>query len=177
MFIGHRSVYLSLTVSCLVALTPLAVAQDAASDQAKGLLKQGVAEYNSLKFKEAQATLLKASAVLKDNDSALSAAEKKELVDYLAKVPNAIRQQAAAQEAYRSAEKALTAGKLDDAIQGFAQAATSEFLDDATRRDARAQLALAQKRKEVVAIATTVPAPKPTPAPTPAPKPTPAPTP
>ena len=177
MLIGRRYLHVILAVVCSLSLISSATAQDAASDQAKLLLKQGAQQYKVLKFKQAQTTLLKASAILKSNASALSAAEKKELDDYLAKVPNAIRRQAAAQEAYRSAEKALAAGRLDDAIQGFARAATNEFLDGATRRDARAQLALAQKRKEVVAIATTVPTPKPAPATKPVPKPTPKPAP
>ncbi len=173
MLIGRPSLRYAWIVAGLV-IGAAALAQDADSDQASLLLKQGLSQYKAYNFKQAQATLLKVSEIVKANEAALEATEKKDLEEYLAKVPNAIRKQAAAMESYRSAEKALAAGRLDDAIQGFAQAATSEFLDEATRRDARAQLALAQKRKEVVAAATTPP-PKPKPEPEPVATPEPAP--
>ena len=154
MLTGRRSLYRAWAGAGLFALSAAAWAQDATSDQAKLLLQQGLAQYKALDFKQAQATLLKVTDLLKQNAAALSAAEKKDLDNHLAKVPNSIRQQAAAQEAYRSAEKALATSAYDEAIQGFARAvASTEFLDEATRRDARAQLALAQRRKEVAAAA------------------------
>jgi len=177
-FTGRRSLYLALLAAALVAVGSAVVAQDAASDQAKALLQQGLAQYKALSFPQAQATLLKIPPLLTDNKAALSAAEKQTLDDHLARLPAAIRKQAAAKKAYADAEKALTGGRLDEAIQGFAAAAASEFLHDQQRRDARAQLALAQKKKEAAAMAAvTAPTPKPTPAPTPAPTPTPTPAP
>ena len=175
MLTGRRSPFLLLLITGLTLSSSVVHAQDAASDQAKLLLKQGTAEYKALNFTKAQATLLQLSTLLKSNDSALTASEKTQLEDLFTKIRIAIPKQAAAKEAYRSAEKALTAGRLDDAISGFARAATSEHLDEATRRDARAQLALAQRRKEAKAAATATPPPAP--APTPTPKPAPAPTP
>ena len=148
-----------LIVAALAAFSSATIAQDAATDDAKKLLQQGVSEYKALNFKQAQATFLKVNDLLKDNKTALADDEKKALDDYLAKVPAAIRSQATAQEGYRAAVKALEAGTLDDAIQGFAKAAASEYLDAATRQDAQAQLALAQKRKSVAAVATTAAAP------------------
>jgi len=181
--IGRQSLYHVLIVAAISALGSWAFAQEAAADKAKVLLAQGIADYKALNFQDAQTALLKVSDILKDNKSALADAQKQQLEDYLAQVPNAIRKQAAAMEAYRTAERSLAAGELDDAIQGFAQAATSEFLTATMRRDAQAQLALAQKRKEVVSAATAAPASAPaaaTPAPAPAPAPaevTPAPAP
>jgi len=166
--IGRQSLYHVLIVAAISASGSWAFAQEAAADKAKVLLAQGIDEYKALNFQEAQTALLKVSDILKDNKSALTDAQKQQLEDYLAQVPNAIRKQAGAMEAYRAAERSLTAGELDDAIQGFAQAATSEFLSSSMRRDAQAQLALAQKRKEVVSAATAAPA-EAAPAPAPAP--------
>jgi len=175
--IGRQSLYHVLIVAAISASGSWAFAQEAAADKAKVLLAQGIADYKALNFQDAQTALLKVSDILKDNKSALADAQKQQLEDYLAQVPNAIRKQAGAMEAYRTAERSLAAGELDDAIQGFAQAATSEFLTASMRRDAQAQLALAQKRKEVVSAATAAPVPAPAPAeaaPAPAPAPAPA---
>ena len=163
--IGRKSLYHVLIVAAISAMGSGAFAQEASAGKAKVLLAKGIADYRALNFQDAQTTLLQASDILKDDQSALNDAEKQQLADHLAQVPNVIRRQAAAMEAYRGAERALTAGELADAVQGFAQAATSEFLTESMRRDAQAQLALARRRKEVVEAATAAPAAVAAPAP------------
>jgi len=134
-----------------------AQAAPAGTASAKDLLADGLGDYQALNLQDAQTKLLRASDLLKGDKSALSEAEKQKLANHLAQLPNAIRRQSAAMESYRQAERALTAGELADAVRGFAQAATSEFLAEPIRRDAQAQLALAKRRKEVVDAATGTP--------------------
>jgi len=162
--IGRKSLYHVLIAAVVLAIGSGARAQAVPAGNAKDLLTKGIACYRALNFQDAQTSLLKASDILKADQATLSEAEQKQLADHLAQIPNAIRRQAAAMEAYRGAERALTAGELADAVQGFAQAATSEFLTEPMRRDAQAQMALAKKRKEVVDAATASPASVATPA-------------
>jgi len=86
--IGRQSLYHVLIVAAISASGSWAFAQDAAADKAKVLLAQGIADYKALNFQEAQAALLKVSDILKDNKSALADAQKQQLEDYLAQVPN-----------------------------------------------------------------------------------------
>jgi general secretion pathway protein D len=162
-----------LLAAVVLALGSLAQGQEVAADQAKAMLQQGIKEYKSFNFKQAQATLLKANDLLKEKGSALSDEEKKQLNEHLEKAPDAIRQQGAAQQSYKDAEKALRGGQFDEAINGFGAAAASEFLNPGTRQDAQAQLALAKMKKDVAkaaaAAAATEPAPAPAPTPAPAP--------
>ncbi len=130
-----RCVALPLVLGLVFAST--AIAQDQATDDAKALLKQGLAQYKAFDFKSAQATLLKA----KDKEKSLEDADQKTLNDVLDKVGGAIKQQAADRETYDAAEASVKAGKLAEAKVGFEKAAASEFLGDAERKDAKAQLA------------------------------------
>jgi len=156
--IGRKSLYHVLIAAVVLAIGSGAFAQTVPTGNAKDLLAKGIACYRALNFQDAQTSLLKASDISNADKAALSEAEKQQLADHLAQIPNAIRRQAAAMEAYRGAERALAAGELADAVQGFAQAATSEFLTEPMRLDAKARLALAKKRKEVVDAATAAPA-------------------
>lgn len=134
-----RLVIVSVGVICLF-LTSTAMAQDAQTDRAKALLKQGIEQYRDLNFKQAQVTLLKVDA------SRLSASERKKLDNYRNKVNDAIKKQAEAMEAYDEALKALKAGQLEKARDLFEKVAGSEFVPEALRKDARAQRALMIKR-------------------------------
>jgi type II secretory pathway component GspD/PulD (secretin)/tetratricopeptide (TPR) repeat protein len=140
MAVNARTLRLALPVALLLVCVQVAWTQDAASDQAKALLKQGLESYKSLDFTNAKATMLKVDA------SALAEADKKNLEDHLAKVDDAIKKQAQAREAYNSADKALKDNDLTKAKEGFAAAACSEFLPAAEVKDAKAQLALVEKR-------------------------------
>jgi len=126
----------------LVLLSAVAVlwAQDADADRAAATFKQGVAQYKAMDFKAAKSTFLKV-----DRDR-LSDADKTALDDYLAKVDLAISRQAAAMSAYDAAVKALRANELLQARQQFEIAASSEYLPEPVRRDARAQLALVAQK-------------------------------
>jgi len=119
--------------------------QEAEADKAKALLQQAVAQYNALDFSGAQATLLKIQ------EDALSDSEKATRNEYLQKVGSAVRQQRDARAAYEAAQEALGSGNLDAAEKGFEQAAGSEYLPNATRTDAKAQLRLVQARKQRMA--------------------------
>jgi len=148
----------------LGAMTTWALAQEADADQAKALLRQGIAQYKAHSFKAAQATLLRIKA------DALSGADKKLRNEYLQKVGSAVRKQAEALEAYESAIAAMKAGKLDEAEKGFSIAAGSEYLPAVTRKNAAAQLAeVKAKKKKVQELATAVTPVKKPPATKPAP--------
>ena len=144
-----RYLILALPVVLVLALTYPSVAQDAAADQAKALLKQGLDQFKAMEFKDAKATLLKVDS------ASLGDADKKALEDNLGKVDQAMKEQAAAREAYTKAEDALKAGELDKAKEGFAKASESQYVTAKEKEDAKAQLALVNKRL----AATTVVAP------------------
>lgn len=164
-----RIVRSGLLAAVFLAMGSSAWGQEVAADQAKALLQQGTKEYKAFNFKQAQATLLQASNLVKEKDSALSDEEKTQLNELLEKVPDAIRQQGAAQQSYKDAEKALRAGQFDEAIAGFGAAAASEFVNPETRQDAQAQLALAKMKKDVAKAAASAPAAPAVPTPAPAP--------
>ena len=142
-------------VAVWFGLAAWALGQDADADQAKALLARGLKQYKALDFVQAKATLLK---VKRDK---LTDADRKVLDSYLKRVDEAIKKQAAAQEAYDAAVKALAANKLQEAAKLFEQAAASEFLKDAVRAEARKQAALARKRIEVARVAAAARKPKP----------------
>ena len=178
-----RTVCLALPVALALAFLQPALGQDAAADTAKTLLKQGLDQYKALEFSDAKKTLVKVDA------AALPEADKKALDDCLSKVDDAMKKQIEAREAYANAEKALTAGELAKAKEGFTLAAASTLLPAAEIRDAKAQLALVDAKLKAatpaptpvasaeVPVATPAPTPTPTPAATPTPVATPAPTP
>ena len=148
------SCWISLVVTvALAALPALSLGQDAQSDQAQALLKKGVAEFNALQYGDAKATLLQVDR------TKLTAAEQKELDAHLSRVDGAIKQQAAAQEAYDQAVKALEANELDKAAKLFEEAQNSGHLPLPVRKNARAQAVLvAEKIKAAKAAQATQPA-------------------
>jgi len=126
-----------MVLAVLVLWVSTSYAQDTDADQAKALLQQGIAQYNALNFKGAQAILLQVER------SALSQADQNLLDEYLgAKIEVALQKQMAAMAAYKSAEKALKVNQLTKAKEGFSAAAASEYLPAAMRQDAKAQLAV-----------------------------------
>jgi len=131
----------------LAALPALSLGQDAQSDQAQALLKRGVAEYDALKYTDAKVTLLKVDR------TKLTAAQRRELDTRLGRVDDAIKQQAADQEAYDQAVKALEANDLDKASRLFNQAKESAHLPLPVRTDARAQATLVAKKIQAAAKA------------------------
>ena len=124
---------------CLL-LNAASMAQDRQADRARALLKQGIEQYKSLNFKQAQVTFLKIDA------SRLTPAERKKLDSYRSKVNDAIKKQAEALEAYDQAVEALKANQLEKARDLFEKVASSEFVPEAVRKDARAQRALMIRR-------------------------------
>lgn len=135
----------SLLVALLAVLNP-AIAQDAATDTAKALLKQGLDQYKALDFTNAKASLMKVEP------SALAPADKKNLEDHLAKIDNAIKQQSQARDAYAKAEAALKQGDLTAAKDGFTKAAASEYLSESERKDANAQMAQVEQKIKAAAV-------------------------
>lgn len=128
----------SLVKVVLVALVTvwtcsLAFGQDAAADEAKAQLKLGSTQFKDLDYKKAQETLLKVSR------DKLPDADKSELDTLLANVKDCIKMQQAALDSLNQAEKAEAAGKSDQAIGLYEQVAKSQFLPDATRKDATAK--------------------------------------
>lgn len=132
-----------LTVIAVSVLAgSVAWGQDAETDQAKALLKQGVAQYKDLDFKGAQTTFLSV-----DRDR-LTAEQAKQLDDYLSRVNGAVKQQASAMGAYEDGLEALKTNDLEKARGLFENVAASEYVPEAVRKDARAQRALVIKRIE-----------------------------
>jgi hypothetical protein len=166
--VNARTVWLALPVALVLVFLQPALAQDAAADQAKALLKDGLAQYKALEFADAKKTLVKVDA------ASLADADKKTLEDCLTKVDDAIKKQAEAREAYANAEKALTAGELAKAKEGFTLASTSTLLPAAEIRDAKAKLAEVNVKLQKDAPAPTPVATADVPAVTPAPTPAPA---
>jgi general secretion pathway protein D len=130
-----------------------AMAQDAAADDAKALLKLGSTQYKEMDFKKAQESLLKVNA------DKLGDAEKSELNTLLANVKDAIKAQQAAQDTLNQAQKAETDGDLAKAIPLYEQVSKSSYLPETVRRDALAQATLLKSRL----AKTTKPAPYPLP--------------
>ena len=153
-----RVISVVLLIAVSLGFAPFCHAQDAAADSAKAMLQKGTEQFATKDFPNAQATLLKVDR------TSLSDADRKTLDEYLNKVRPAIQEQAAARSAYAAAQKALAANKLDEAEKGFAAAAASEYLDEATWKSAREQLALVKERKQLAAA---VAEPKPPTPPTP----------
>ena len=151
----RHALALGLLVLLLLALPVASFSQEASADRATELLEKGIAEFRSLQFGQAQATLLR---VQRDLGASLIDTQKKQLALYLAKVPEALRRQADAQAAYTAAEEALNRGDLQEAEKGFAKAADSEFLPLPLRRDAMARLRIV---REKMRVASAQPAPVP----------------
>ncbi len=124
----------------LVLMVNTGLAQESDADAASEALQQGIAQYKAQEFKAAKKTLLTVDA------EKLSDEQKKTLAEYLSQADTAMKKKASALSAYRDAQKALEAGELDKARTLFSQAADSEYLLDATRRDAKAQLAWVNQR-------------------------------
>jgi len=133
----HRFTCITVLAALLAGLTTGTLAQDADSDQAKALLKQGIAQFDARNFQQAKAVLLKAAEL-----KALTGDDKTTLDDYLVRVDPAIRKQRAASEAYRNGQKALKAGDLQEAKKQLAAASTSPFLRQEEIKDAKAELAV-----------------------------------
>jgi len=124
----------------LLLMVNTGLAQESDADAATEALQQGIAQYKAQEFKAAKKTLLTVDA------EKLSDEQKKTLAEYLSQADTAMKKKASALSAYRDAQKALEAGELDKARTLFAQAADSEYILDATRRDAKAQLAWVNQR-------------------------------
>ena len=173
----RRFLSLAAPLTVVLGLVCASFAQDKSTDQAKSLLEKGINQYKSMEFKAAKEILLSVER------TKLPADGQKSLDTYLNQVDGAIRQQAAANEAFNAAEKALAKNDLPKAREGYAAAANSEYLQPQMRKDAKAQLALVDDRIKLQAAPATpavkttpvaAPAPTPTPAPIPAPAPKPA---
>jgi general secretion pathway protein D len=129
-----------LTLAATVLLMALALpAQNPDGDRAVATFRQAVAQYNAMDFAAAKDTFLKV-----DRDR-LSKSDKASLDDYLSKIDLAVRRQAAAMMAYNAGVKALRANDAAKAREQLELAAASEYLPEAVRRDAKAQLALVAK--------------------------------
>ena len=131
----HKLLCLFVVVALLAWLAPQVVAQDADADEAKALLRQGIERFKVREYQSAKALLLRSA-----ESKALAGKDKAQLDSYLAKVDSAIKKQRAARQAYRDGEEALKANKLEEAQKHFRTAAASEYLDGATRKDAKAEL-------------------------------------
>ena len=147
----RRFLLLTLVTVTLVAVSSDCYGQDSDADRARTLLKQGIGRYKALEFQEAKAAFLKVSR------ADLSAADKSTLDQYMVKGDSAIKRQMTAMAAYMSAERALKAGDLGKASEGFMTASASEYLPAAVRQDAKAQLAVvASKQRAAKAKAASV---------------------
>ena len=135
---------LALGLALILCSAVLCPAQDAASDDATALLKKGTDEYKAFEFKTAKQTLLKL-----DRDK-LAKEDQQVYDDYLLKLDTAIKEQAAAQEAFNSAEKALKSNDLAKAQKGFTQAAKSAYLPAELRQNATDQLAIVEEKIKMV---------------------------
>ncbi|KKL87041.1 hypothetical protein LCGC14_1938690, partial [marine sediment metagenome] len=154
-----------------IGLGQVAWGQDAASDEAQALLKEGLAQYKALNFLQAKKVLLKVDR------NKLTGSQRNDLDSHLLKVDDVIKKQAAAREAYDAGSKALKANDLATAAAKFDIAAASTLLPDADRKDARAQRALVAKKIEAARLAAATKAPKPDPKPKTKPEPKTKPTP
>ncbi len=148
----RRLVSLALPALVILSLSPRLLAAEADSDRAAALLKQGLAQFKAMDFNAAKTSLLGV-----DRDR-LSDADQAVLEEHLAKVDSAIAKQSEAMAMYNSAVKALKAGNLAKARDGFAAAAGSEYLPEPLRRDAAAQLALVSKKLQTSTAPTSRPA-------------------
>ncbi|MDP7288402.1 MAG: hypothetical protein QGH94_10455 [Phycisphaerae bacterium] len=148
MVLFHRFTCITVLVALLVGLTTATFAQDADSDQAKALLKQGVAQFDARNYQQAKATLLQAAEL-----KALTGDDKTTLDDYLVRVDPAIRKQRAASEAYRAGQKALKAGDLNEAKKQFTAASTSLYLRQEEIKDVKAELAVVDYKIKAAAAA------------------------
>ena len=155
----RRFLSVAAPLTVVLALACASFAQDASSDQAKNLLEKGIAQYKALEFKAAKEFLLSVDR------SKLPADGQKNLDTYLNGVDGAIRQQAAAKEAFQKGEDALKKNDLAKAREGYAAAAGSEYYQPQMRATAKAQLALVDDRIKLQAASTTPPPAKTTPPP------------
>lgn len=132
---------LCLALAATTLLTAMALpAQGNDADVAVATFRQGVAQYNAKEFVGAK------NAFLKVDRDLLSATDKASLDEHLSKIDLAIRRQTAAMNAYDAAVKALRDNQWVRAKDQFQVAADSDYLPEAVRRDARAQLALVTKQ-------------------------------
>jgi general secretion pathway protein D len=131
----------------VLSITTAAWSQDATADQAKASFQKGETAYNSMDFKDAKVCFLEANK----NAKSLSDADQKKLADYLGKIDPQIKKQQGGYEAFNGASAAMAAGDLAKAKDGFTQAADNDSLPPATRKDARAQLALVNDKMRVAA--------------------------
>ncbi|MGC9454801.1 MAG: hypothetical protein ACP5HU_08035 [Phycisphaerae bacterium] len=137
----RRSLCLTFALVVFVLSGGTAPAQDADADQAREMLQDGIAHYEALEFSEARDVLMEVDA------DALADQQRQLLDDYLRRTNTAIREQAAAEEAFESAQYALANGDLAEAEAGFATAAGSEYLPADVREEASEQLALVRERR------------------------------
>ncbi|MCJ7544477.1 MAG: hypothetical protein MUP47_07940 [Phycisphaerae bacterium] len=140
-----------LALAAAVLLTAVALpAQGNDGDVALATFRQGVAQYKAKEFVVAKSTFLKVDR------GQLSVSDRASLDEYLSKIDQIIRRQTAAMSAYDAGVKALRDNEWVRAKDQFQIAADSEYLPEAVRRDARAQLALVTKQ-----LAAMPPAPPP----------------
>jgi len=131
---------MALVVIVTLSLGGTALAQEADADSAKTALEQGIQQFVDLDFKEAKATLLGIDRDKLDED------DQEILDEYIIKSDEGLKAQLADMEAFNDAESAQKDERWDDAREGYAQAAASEFLPEPIRKDAKAQLALVEER-------------------------------
>ena len=139
MFTPCRLLQVALSATVVLAWG-VARAQEADSDQAAALLKQGVAQFDVKDYGEAKATLLKVDRQL------LPDPDKARLDQLLAQADVAIRRKSAGMEAFDNASKAMRDNQLDKARRLFQQVAQNEYLPEPVRKDARTQLALVERK-------------------------------
>jgi tetratricopeptide (TPR) repeat protein len=112
-------------------LVATAYGQDAEVDAAKALLAKGVEQYQALDFTQAKATLLQVDSAKLPKDSAQVLKRHLEWADI------AIARQAAGMEAFRRAQDALKASKLQEAAKLFQEVLANEFVPQPTRQEAK----------------------------------------
>ncbi|MFW6132937.1 MAG: hypothetical protein ACOC8F_03510 [Planctomycetota bacterium] len=144
----RATLHWTLPIVLLLTAAGFAPAQEAEADQARARLAEGIKQFNSLQFEAAKATLLKVDA------DALPADRTETLNEYLRRVDTAINKQRQARQALRRAREAMEAGDFDKAVAGLQQAAASEYLPEAQRTDARADLALARRKAQAAGAET-----------------------
>ena len=135
----------------ILSLASAGVAQEPA-DGAAASLQKGVGQYQAMDY---QASLLTIQAINRDQ---LSAAGQKEFDEYLAKAQTAAREQQAALASYDAAEQARRDAQWAKAKDGYVAAINSQYLPQEMKTNAKAQLALVERRMEMVNGAAATPA-------------------
>ncbi|MCD4823854.1 MAG: hypothetical protein K8S55_04555 [Phycisphaerae bacterium] len=135
------SVALFATLLLITSVSPI-VAETSQTDPAVKLLLQAQLQFQNQAFVSARASLWKAY----QKRSELSAPQRKMLAERLGEVDRAIEGKVVAQAVYAMAAKAMQVKDWQLARDGFAKAAVSPYLSAGIRRQARDQMAAAEKQ-------------------------------